>query len=182
MKRLFSIFAVLGLTACAPVGEWKYEPNPDPNHMHADFSVWVDEEQVDFSGPEYMSGLPTDESIHHGHKYLHLHDEIGHVIHRHKPELNLKEFFDSLNYRFQSDREWRMFVNGQEEEFDFYYSFQDMDQILLTTSAGSAQILHELEQLTEDACLYSKTCPWRGEPPTENCIADPEVPCVLPGT
>ena len=52
--------------------------------------------------------------------------------------------------------------------------------LILTTSAGSAQVLDQVEQLTDDACRYSKTCPWRGDPPAENCIADPAVPCVVP--
>ena len=73
-----------------------------------------------------------------------------------------------------------MWVNGAQMEFDLQYVFKDMDQVLLTNSTGSAQVLYEVEQLTDDACRYSKTCPWKGEPPAENCIADPEVPCVAP--
>ena len=34
--------------------------NPDPNHTHADFAVFVDGAQLDFSGDEFMSGLSTD--------------------------------------------------------------------------------------------------------------------------
>ena len=56
-------------------------------------------------------------------------------------------------------------------------------QILLTyqneDEASMERITEQKEEMTDDACLYSKTCPWRGEPPAENCIADPEVPCVL---
>jgi len=173
---------VLLLSAC----ERQYQPNPDPNHTHADFAVWVDGEKVDFSGAEYMSGLSTDDTTHdeegeYHDQYLHLHDGVGNVVHRHKPELTLREFFDSLDFTFSEPLErWTMWINEQQEEFNLDYMFQDGDQILLTNSAGSAQVMYELEQLTNDACLYSKTCPWRGDPPTENCIADPSVPCVVP--
>ena len=58
------------------------------------------------------------------------------------------------------------------------YVFNDVDMIFLTDSTDETVIQNQLSQLTDDACLYSRTCPWRGDPPTENCIADPSVPCV----
>lgn len=183
MRTSILIFtAVFLLAAC----ERQYEQNPDPNHTHADFAVWVDGQQVDFSDPQYMSGVSYDEHSHdeedeYHHKYLHLHDENGAVIHRHKPGLTIGEFFSSLNFTFPEPHErFTMWVNGQQMDFDLDYVFDDMDQILLTNSAGSAQVMHELEQLTDEACLYSQTCPWRGDPPSENCVADPAVPCVVP--
>jgi hypothetical protein len=70
-----------------------------------------------------------------------------------------------------------MFVNGTEMGFDPSYVFADLDQILLTYDDGSMPVREELRRMTSDACLYSGTCPWRGKPPTENCVADPAVPC-----
>lgn len=177
---------IAGLLLFGGVLAWVWWPkefikNPDPNHTHADFAVWVDGKTMDFSGEEYMSGADEGDSEHahiHLHDYLHLHDGIGHVVHRHKPGLTLKEFFDSLDVEFKEPLRWRMFINSQEKEFDLRYVFNDTDRIFLTNSAGSAQVLDQLEKMTGDACLYSKTCPWRGEPPAENCIADPKVPCV----
>lgn len=182
------ILVAIGLLLFAGVLAWTWWPkefikNPDPNHTHADFAVWVDGKKVDFSGEKYMSGGDEVEGEHahvHLHDYLHLHDGVGHVIHRHKPDLTLKEFFESLDFEFKEPTRWRMFVNEIEEEFNLSYIFKDTDRIFLTNSAGSAQVLDQLEQMTKDACLYSKVCPWRGEPPAENCIADPSVPCVAP--
>lgn len=171
-NALLLLAPVLLFTACDP----RYEQNPDPNHTHADFAVWVEGEKVDFSREEFMSGYEDDHN--HLHDYLHLHDHIGHVVHRHKPGETLQSFFDSLSYVFDDKYTWRMFVNGEEMEFDLGYVFSDMDAILLTTSSASAQVLYEVEQLTDDACRYSRTCPWRGDPPAENCVADPAVPCV----
>jgi len=181
-KTLLFFGSVLLLTAC----ERQFVPNPDPNHTHADFAVWVDGEKVQFDDPKYMSGVSWDDDSHdekneYHHEHLHLHDEVGTVVHRHKPGLSLQEFFDSLAFTFPEPIErWTMWINGQQMDFDLSYVFKDMDQILLTNSAGSAQVLYELEQLTDDACRYSKTCPWKGDPPAENCVADPEVPCVVP--
>ena len=180
-KVILATLVLLLATAC----EREYKDNPDPNHTHADFAVWVDGEKVDFSEAKYMSGVSWDEGSHdeadeYHHQHLHLHDEIGDVLHRHKPGLSLQEFFESLDFEFDESRTWRMFVNTHEMELDLSYVFQDMDQILITTSSSSAQVLHEMEQLTDEACRYSRTCPWKGAPPAENCVADPEVPCVAP--
>jgi len=179
MKKAVIVCAMFALAACSR----EHVQNPDPNHTHADFAIWVDGAQVDFSESKYMSGLSTDEHTHdeegeYLHKFLHLHDGNGNVLHSHKSDQTLREFFDSLGYSFSNEYAWRMFINGEEHEFDLSYAFQDMDQILLTTSSNETDVLNQIAHITDEACLYSKTCPWRGDPPTENCVADPEVPCV----
>lgn len=191
--------------------------NPDPNHTHADFAVYIEGRKLDFSDPRYMSAPPPDsesqsllpslllskayahEGEEGGHikgrEYLHLHDGNGNVMHRHKPNLTLGDFFVSIGFHMTEEcfvledgseicpaegKKWQMFVNGQEIPWASQYVFQDLDKILLTYGATESQIQEQLSQLTNDACLYSKTCPERGDPPAENCIADPTVPCVAP--
>ena len=186
--RILLAGLLLVLTACSR----SYEQNPDPNHTHADFAVWVDGGKVDFSKGEYMSGVSYDEESHdeqheYLHKYLHLHDEIGDVLHRHKPGLALKEFFESLSYKFD-ERPWRMFIRNpasdtkewKEVPFDLSHVFADMDQVLITDTRDDELVSMQKEQMTEEACRFSRTCPWMGDPPAENCIADPAVPCVVP--
>lgn len=185
--RIFpSLCAILLLTACFGDPLRRAE-NPDPNHTHADFAVYINGEFIDFSDNEYMSGLSTDEYL---HKYLHLHDNVGTVVHRHKPGLTLGEFFGSLGLNATNDcfmdkcsdesNQWRMFVNGEEVPVNIDYVFTDIDQILLTYGANDETVQEQLQKMTDDACLYSRTCPQRGDPPAENCIADPSVPCVVP--
>ena len=175
--------------------------NPDPNHTHADFRVMLDGAEVAFTDEVFMTGASTedhtrDPNLSPMRKFLHLHDGLGHVVHRHKPGLTLQDFFDSLGVGFTanclvyepsvdrdmacSGNDWRMVVNGQERPFSLNYDFADGDKILLTTAADQATLEAEWTAMTDDACLYSRTCPWRGEPPAENCIADPEVPCIAP--
>lgn len=182
-RPLFIIASALLLISCA---SRTYEQNPDPNHTHADFAVFMDGVKFDFSGEKFMSESESEEADDdheaHGHKhhpYFHLHDGVGHVLHMHKPGLPLREFFDSIAFRFNGPK-WRMFVNGEETTFDLGYVFKDMDTILFTDSSDDEAVRTQLEEMTDDACLYSKTCPWRGKPPIENCIADPAVPCVIP--
>jgi hypothetical protein len=199
------LLAVLGFAWYAGNERYQLVKNPDPNHTHADFAVWVNGKQLDFSDEKYMSGSSTEtEHENEKHKYLHLHDGIGTVVHRHKPGLSFGEFLSSnVNlsiandgtgpclYTLSSDHPFagcesgklRLFVNGTEKPLihpgDADYVFQDGDKILLTDTTDDTKIQRELASLTDDACKYSKTCPWKGDPPTENCIADPEVPCVV---
>lgn len=178
------------------------QPNPDPNHTHADFLVMLDGTAVDFTDPFFMTGESTedhtrDRTLPAMRQFLHLHDGIGTVIHRHKPGLTLAEFFDSISVGFTaecivyrtaeinrdmqcSEHPWRMIVNGQERPFSVNYDFSDGDAILITTASDDAALAAEIDTISDDACRYSQTCPWRGKPPAENCIADPTVPCVAP--
>lgn len=126
-------------------------------------------------------------------QYLHLHDMNGHVVHRHKPGLGFGDFLTSLGFTLTptclmtddsvttcntDTLKWRLFVNGKEIlPFDSNYVFADGDHILLTYTGSDVEVQHELSLMTDDACRYSKTCPGRGVPPTENCIADPTIPC-----
>ncbi len=195
--RFFAGFAIIALLAAC---SHEYVQNPDPNHTHADFAVWIRGEQVDFSDSKYMSGLSDDEETHdeeheHLHPYMHLHDNNGSVMHRHKPGLSIGEFFASLGFTLEpacittdtgekycdsETEKWVMLVNGVQGPLYPEYPFDDMDQILLSFGADEAELTRELDHMTNEACLYSRTCPWRGDPPTENCIADPAVPCIAP--
>ena len=212
-----STLLTIGIVGLALAGFFFYQAtkvaqNPDPNHTHADFAVWVQDTKLDFSGNQYMSGISTDPHSHPTDgpkKYLHLHDGNGSVIHRHKPGLTLGEFVASIGFSMTDQCltldemqyqkldaswvsdfavvpelcntgkfQWTMVVNGEAHELDPAYAFADGDKILLSYSASDTVWQDQWNDMTNDACRYSQTCPWRGAPPTENCIADPEVPCV----
>jgi hypothetical protein len=216
MKRSLLQLIGVGIVAVSGLALWgvwsTYQPaqNPDPNHTHADFAVWVDGKQLDFSGQAFMSGLSTDanhDSEIGNRKYLHLHDGVGTVIHRHKPGLLLRDFFETLGVAFRVKdgnnlcirfpqlpeeicqdeashvNNWGMIVNGGNSSyFDPAYVFKDEDKIMIYVGdpePTEEDIRRAWDRMTDDACKYSKTCPWKGEPPTENCIADPTVPCVV---
>lgn len=192
-RHSFLLTALL-LSACTNDSLHTAE-NPDPNHTHADFAIFMNGEQMDFSKNEYMSGLPADDAAHdedseHKHEYLHLHDNVGTVIHSHKPGQTIGEFFASIGLTASDDcfletcntddARWRMFVQQEEIPMNMDYVFSDVDQILVSYGATDAEIQEQFTQVTDDACLYSKTCPQRGDPPAENCISDPAIPCVVP--
>jgi hypothetical protein len=188
------VFMTIGFTALffgfAKISSAGTAVNPDPNHTHADFAVFIDGNRVDFAQEKYMS---TDTAP--KHPYTHVHDGNGNVIHRHKPGITIRDFFSSLKMTLTSEcftldtgvqhctddkKRWRIFVNGQEAPVNPAFVFQDLDQILLTYGANDTAYKQQLRKLSDDACRYSKTCPERGTPPKENCVSDPTVPCVAP--
>lgn len=165
--------------------------NPDPSHTHADLAIWVKGEKRDLSAEKYMQGEESGDNA--KEENPHLHGGVGHIIHRHKPGQSIGDFLGALGITAvrqcvifdggesvcaSGDAQWRMFVNGKERPFDAGFVFEDMDAILLTYGATDAQANAQIAAMSSDACLYSRTCPERGEPPEENCIADPAVPCM----
>jgi hypothetical protein len=191
--------------------------NPDPNHTHADFAVWLPYtssqiEKMDYSDEKFMSEAYEEGKqvrVDPMRKYLHLHDGNGNVIHRHKPGLTIGQFFESIGSKMikgpieengrmldtdcfdtgsggpvfcsgEFGRDLQMYVNETKVDFDPSYVFKDNDRVLIIFSIDENEVQTALDDLSNDACLYSQTCPERGDPPTENCIADPEVPCVIP--
>jgi hypothetical protein len=172
--------------------------NPDLSHTHADFAIYVHGEKMDFESAKYMEEEGSErahEEHGHSHTTMHMHGGVGDVIHRHKPGQSLGDFLDSIGFALDggclttdaqsavcndgSDR-WRMFVSGHERSLNPSYVFEDGDRILLTFAPTEEQLEDQLRSLSDESCLYSRTCPERGEPPPENCVADPEVPCVAP--
>jgi hypothetical protein len=196
MRRTLALtLCTVALAACGRSGPAQ---NPDPNHTHADFAVFLGGNRADFAEEIYMSGSSKEGEDHSAdhHQFFHLHDGNGTVIHRHKPALTLGEFFSSLpGVRYRGDEflfmdclgcanaqgSWRvrLFVNGEERTEGSEYPFSDLDKIVLTDTTDPAELRSQLRSVSDDACLYSRTCPERGDPPTENCIADPTVPCTL---
>ena len=165
--------------------------NPDPNHSHADLAIWVEGKMFELSSEKYMVSEGSSDSD--KETKPHLHDGNGLVIHRHKPEQSVGEFLEAIDIVAtgrcitldngtlvcnEGARRWQMFVNGTERPFNPSYVFADLDQILLTYGATGEQVIEQLQTLSDEACLYSQTCPERGKPPVENCVADPTVPCT----
>ncbi len=160
-------------------------------HEHADFAVFLNGKKFDFAGEKYQSneGDPF-------HDYMHLHDSVGGIVHKHQTGVSLGEFFDSVGVRlddkcFVDDKgkefctdlnkgmTLKFFVNG-EENLDFEdYEFSDLDRILISYGPiVDPAVEGQIASLGDDACIYSETCPERGKPPTESCVGGLGTDCV----
>lgn len=153
-------------------------------HWHADIKVYLNGEQLNLSHERYMS---TEE--HTLSNFAHLHDGNGNIVHKHASGITLGFFFQTLgiglnsscltldngtNYCTNEAETLKFYVNGkQNSQFDSY-DFKDEDRILITYGRDSEQIIKsQMDSVTEEACIYSLTCPERGSPPDEaSCVGD----------
>ncbi len=140
-------------------------------HIHADFKVYIDGKEVDFSKEEYSERNP--------YIHLHLDNPYGkHVLHSEASNATLGMFFRSLGMEMNrncfSENRWtircsiwerklRMFVNGAENfEFDSYVP-KDLDRILVTWGSSEHDIAVQMTTVTDYACQFSRKCPERAE-------------------
>lgn len=157
-------------------------------HKHADIAVYINNRKIDLSKSQYQS----DEEQHQ-HKYSHHHDQVGHIIHHHKEGIPLSDHFESLGMKltdkcFQLDNgveycsnennSLKVFVNGERITNPSDYVFEDLDQILISYGPLTGpNIEQQLDSLTDEACIYSKECPERGDPPEESCVGGLGTQC-----
>src|SRR6185436_13173367 len=59
MKRFILPLTLFLLIVVGVVWYTRPAVNPDPNHNHADFAVYISGQKVDFSKSQYMSGSST---------------------------------------------------------------------------------------------------------------------------
>jgi hypothetical protein len=149
-------------------------------HIHADFLIIVDGQEIDLSKDDFMSVV--DRILHKG---VHLHDNNGKVIHFHAPNITLAEFLSSLKFKLTSDcltieeitycnnaeKDLKLYVNNEERTSDLTtYVPEDEDKVLLYYGNEEiSEIAKYFDRITNDACLYSGTCPERGTAPPESC-------------
>ena len=168
-------------------------------HVHANFALFLDGQQFDFTKAEFMSIEPCEISSDtvpnvyaHGESIdlrdvIHLHDGNGGTIHVHAPDLRYHDFFASLKMRFEDgsftdhegniyedndEKHFRFFVNNEEVETLAESLIRDLDRVLITygpRDRSFESIQAELIQIPHDACVYSETCPDRGIAPYESC-------------
>ncbi|MEK6954755.1 MAG: hypothetical protein AABX01_07115 [Candidatus Micrarchaeota archaeon] len=151
-------------------------------HEHAGFKVYLDGEQFNFTNGKYMSEEGDLRS-----NFVHLHDMNGEILHKHVSGIRLKEFFGSIGMVFNSTcfvtdekkaycnsegKTLKFFVNGGQNLQFGEYEFKDLDKLLISFGGESkADIALQLASISDNACIYSKKCPERGEPPDESTCA-----------
>lgn len=162
-------------------------PHPDDVHVHADFLMMINGEQFDLTKDEYQSGLKTGIK----HDSIHLHDNQGNIIHRHANGVTLGDLFQSIGMELTADcltisdseqyctnetNSLLLYVNKEINPDPANYVLTDADQTLLYYGAADApEIETYLNQVTDEACIYTGTCPERGTPPPEACGLTCEV-------
>jgi len=157
----------------------------DDVHVHADFMMVLDDKKIDLTQDKYQSKVGDVK-----HADAHLHDNQGNILHRHAEEVTLADLINSIGFTLNNDcintddeklctddnKALILFVNGEEFSPIDSYIINDEDQTLLYYGIkDSPKIADYLNSLTDEACIYSGTCPERGTPPPEACGLTCEV-------
>ncbi len=153
-------------------------------HYHADFALYINGERYNFSQEKYMSMENKSLS-----NFAHFHDMKGNIIHKHASGITLGFFLETLgmkltdtclsldngiSYCNEGDKELKMYVNGKHNDEFADYDIQDEDKILLSYGDESEEgIKRQIDSVTDEACIYSLTCPEKGAPPEEaTCVGE----------
>jgi len=109
---------------------------PEEIHYHAGFQVYKDNVLQDFSGLEYMHINPCSEK--ESNKKLtpeeeqiekaHLHDNIGDVVHVHRPDALWRDLF--LNIKSPIDVVTSAFINNEPVEDILDYPINESDSVV----------------------------------------------------
>lgn len=186
MKR--HIILALVVIVIVGLGYFGYTKNKKSYHIHSDFALYINGEHFDFTQPEYVTSTDVC-AVDYNSKHTHLHDGNGSVIHIHKKEQTVGDFFRSINftltdnslttnneivYRNDARNQWRFFINGVATSSLQHYTFKDLDQILLSYGDKTTDTTIEQSRITRTACVYSEKCekPPDIVLPTERCGSD----------
>jgi hypothetical protein len=165
MKR-FVVAAVLLLLLLAGCRKQVIGP-VGSTHIHSDFKVYLDGEEIDFAKREYMVRAP----------YVHVEGMNGDVIHVHATGVTIGDFFRTLGMKFSKDcfvldkarndkkkfcneegKTLKFYVNGEQNGLYGDYLIGDWDKILITYGSDSEeQTREQLESITDYAAKESSS-------------------------
>lgn len=161
---------------------------PTAVHWHFDLKTVINGKEIDFSQSKYQS-TETDVKA----EFVHLHDGNGKVVHIHQSGVSLQDFFQSIGMDittgcFTTDtketlcstntKALSVYVNGEKEPRAGEYEPKDLDRILVVYGPkDDASVTRLIEGVSNDACIYSETCPERGTPPKEACVGGVGTEC-----
>lgn len=155
------------------------DPYDSDYHVHADFHIVVRDTLVDLAGDRFQT--TSQQEL---HPDAHLHDKNGDVKHIHAERVTFADFLSSLSitltdncltldneYCSDEDQMLQLYVNNElySEPFTSYVPV-DNDRILLYYGEPTNPMIDTyLENIPDDSCYYSGTCPERGVAPDEEC-------------
>ncbi len=101
MKKTLPLFGLLIVLVVSFALYKTLQVSKDPVHYHANFAVFISGEQVDFSKPSLMHIQPCtndEKESSNPEDNVHLHDQVGNVVHLHADGINWHTFFSSIQY------------------------------------------------------------------------------------
>lgn len=138
--------------------------NYDSTHEHADFRLYVNGKEIDFTKPEYQVKHPL----------VHVEDPdvAPNVIHKHATGITYGMFFTTLGVQIGdcltvneksfcdlNGRTVKYYLNGQIVPDLEDVEIQDLDKVLVSYGAESlSELQTQLSSIGDNACVQSKKC------------------------
>ena len=126
-------------------------------HEHADFKVYINGEELNFSQLMYMVRS----------QYVHVENMDGNIIHNHATGITIGYFFNTMGIRFddncfvldtgtsycnQGDKTLKFYVNGERNYQYAEYEIRNSDKYLITYGNDSEEeIQKQLDSVTDHA-------------------------------
>lgn len=145
--------------------------NAGSTHEHADFAVYIQGRQINFSADKYMT---TDNGVPKS-GLAHLHDGFGTVLHKHATGVTFSYFLRTIGWRLSDEcvmddmnNEYcsgangtlALYVNGNQTAPIAAYSPADGDRILLAYGSYSENETGKMmAAVTNYSCIHSEKCP-----------------------
>lgn len=200
--KAMHVIAGVAIAALALLAAYNFFLKPPEQHVlgevheHADFKLFLNGTEFNFSQSQYMSEEPPHTSSGNVNgtsqqrmlsNFVHLHGLDGGVVHKHIRGVTMGLFFKSLGMVFNSTclatgdgRQYcdgqggklAMIVNGRQANEFGNYEFHDLDRILVSFGSGDeAELQREHASVSDRACIQSLKCPERGTPTPEDSCA-----------
>ncbi len=102
MKKILAVAVTLLVITISLIAYKTFKVPEVPIHYHANFAVFINNTKVNFSDPSYMHLAPcvADYTIISFNKRdnVHLHDQVGNVVHVHQGKIVWNDLFKSIKY------------------------------------------------------------------------------------
>lgn len=136
---MFKSKAVLGVVLVLLVAVtggiyFYYQQSHASIHIHAGFKVYVDGTLVDFSNLKYMSLIPCGTntgSENEQFEKAHLHDQVGTVVHVHRPGAKWKDLFQNIDYPLDTSQGIKAYINGKEVSDSLNTDIHAYDSVII---------------------------------------------------
>jgi hypothetical protein len=127
-----------------------------PIHMHADFKMYLNGNQLNLSKREYMD--QSNEVHFHPTVKINPSDmpnvPFGDIMHMHKNGIAIKDFLNTLDFDIDTSKmlfDAKVYVNGNLRQEGLNYVVQDKDRILVANSETESEVALQIGSVTDYA-------------------------------
>lgn len=143
----------------------------DVTHYHANFGVFINGKRMEFTAPQHYEEVASCSATEKPQGRVHMHDNIGHVVHVHEKLMTWSNFFSIIGLSL-TDKSFfdgqQAYIDGQDGRLKFVLNgkpvlslanevIQSEDRLLITFGAADQQEAErQFAAIKADAAEYNK--------------------------